>query len=419
MAQTLGLEAPLLVVCPAMARQVWKRQVETWWPARAADVAVIEIGEQRKTQTNQSRKGWQAQLARRVRVVSPGLLDVVRETALLSQPNAMVIIDEVHSYGNPASQQSIALREVLKNHTGLRAALSGTLIPNRLAGLWNPLDLMWPGRFGVGSARADGTPRVPFGFLMRYLEREWGKYGTSWGAQRQDTAAELRYRLSELSSRITRTEIAHLLPPCQVRPLPVVTETGKAAWLPWLEEAALGVHHMVLLFHRRASVHAAVKQLSFRRAIEGWVIRGITGADTPMARGKAIEEVYCASPGILISTMHAVKESIDLSWAERILLAELYWRPATLTQVIGRFGRPGGVPSILDVLCQAGSVYERMASVVADKLYDIATTMPKGQTEAALHGALAPPVGLEELTRVALSVVINDELLDEVEEDEL
>jgi len=222
-------------------------------------------------------------------------------------------------------------------------------------------------------------------------------------------------------SRITRKEISHLLPPCQVRAFP--QETGKSAdkvWKEWATEASLSANKVCLLFHRRASVHKAAAALQSLKS-HGWLIVATSGEDPATQRDGIIARAREAEKSILLTTMHAVKESINLSWVDRVLLAELYWRPATLTQVVGRFGRPGGVSTILDVMCLYGTVYERMAVSVSDKLLDSAGTLPEGQTEGALRGALGRTEEDEaNLMSLATSVVFDDEYaeLEEVNEDE-
>lgn len=394
---------PLLVVCPAMARETWRREAAKWTPG--ASVGVINCGQETK-QSKKKQAEWPGILDAQIRVVNPENLVVGRETKHLQRSQAALVLDECHQYVDPGSERSEALTALTAAFPGPVYGLSATPIPNRIMGVWNPVSLLRPGMFG----RQPDSGGVPWNFLWRYAEREWNGYGQVWGALRQDHAEELRFRLGHMMSRFTRGEIAHLLPACQVLPLGLGADRSQGqAWREWLDEAVAQHTHAVVAFHRRKSVHDAARRLG---GLPGVLVEAITGEQPAGVRDARIQRVAGAPRGVLLTTMHAVKESIDLSWAGRALLAELYWRPATLAQFVGRFGRPGGVGTLLHVLVRAGSVYERMAASVADKLLDTAAVLPEGKAEGQLRGALRPEISIEELARVAGSVCIDNEWAD-------
>ena len=88
--------------------------------------------------------------------------------------------------------------------------------------------------------------------------------------------------------------------------------------------------------------------------------------------------------------MHCVERGIDLGWNEQALFAELYWRPETLAQTFGRFGRVGNQKggTIIDVLSKPGSLGEKIALRLVDKFNAIGSLQRLGAVEQGLLGAL-------------------------------
>jgi hypothetical protein len=116
--------------------------------------------------------------------------------------------------------------------------------------------------------------------------------------------------------------------------------------------------------------------------------------------------------------MHAVCEAISLSWCHRALFAELYWRPKTLVQTVGRFPRlDGDTDIIIDVLCGADTVQAKMAVSISDKLLDQQKVLAVGAADEGLIGALSP-VNMEDELLAAAMHVAGDTSFAEVDEDE-
>ena len=375
----------VLVCCPAMVRRGWWRHFQSWWPARhegGEGVAVLDMSPARKTQSKKKRASWDEVLTRPTRIVSPHLLNADRERAFLDGGRRpVVILDEAHMLADPGSKQSVKVRRLLRDFRGAVLGATATPIPNRPIGCWNPFDLIWPQRLGVGQK---GKPAYSFAF--RYVERIANEYGSDPGGLHPVHGEELRRRLAYLMSRTTRAEIAHLLPPCTIRPYTVPPGSDLiAVAVEWAEMAALEGSHIALLTHKRASARDLAVALNGRNR----VVVHMDGSILAAERGRRLDWLQAQPSGILVSTLHAVARGISLSWCTRAALAELYWSPEQLEQVLGRFARLDGTEAaVVDVFCGATTVQERMAFAVNEKLYDQAALMDESSTAAGLRKAL-------------------------------
>jgi superfamily II DNA or RNA helicase len=397
----------LLVVAPAMARRGWQREFCTWWPDRFGsleDVASIDMTPTRKTQSKKKAATWERVLQLPARVVSPELLNAAREREWLDGgTRPAVMLDEVHMYVQPAAKRSGVVRKLLSKYRGTLYGCTATPIPNRPDGAWNLFDLIWPRRFGAGYGK-----KVAYGFVERYMEREYNAYGSRPVSLREEHAEELRRRLTWMMSRTTRTEVAHLLPSRQLLPLTLLpTDDVDSAVLEWTTNALAETTHVVVLTHRRKRAKHLAQLLGGANTETPLV--HIDGATPATQRGERLDWLKAQPRGILVSTMHAVARSISLSWAARGLIAELYWSPERLVQVVGRFARLDGTEgAVIHVMCGGGTVQERIAVSVSDKLWDMKALIPEGETEQGLSSALSG--GEDDLLEAAYCVCSDAEL---------
>lgn len=377
----------VLICTPAMVRRSWWQHFQSWWPERhegGEGLAVLDMSPARKTQSKKRRASWEEVLSRPVRIVSPQLLHAAREREFLDGGRRpMVVLDEAHMLADPGSQQSLKARRLLKDFRGAVLGATATPIPNRPIGCWNLFDMIWPQRFGVGQ-----KGKQAYSFAFRYVERIVGEYGSVPGGLHPVHGEELRRRLSYMMSRTTRAQIAHLLPPCSIRPYTVTPGTPPlAAVREWLEAALLEGSHVAILTHKRAAAKDLAVALN-SAMLNRPVVHIDGGVPTP-ERGRRLDWLREQPGGILVSTLHAVNRGISLSWCTRAVLAELYWSPEQLEQLLGRFGRLDGVePGVVDVFCGATTVQERMAFAVTAKLFDQAALMAESSTAAGLRQAL-------------------------------
>jgi len=256
-------------------------------------------------------------------------------------------------------------------------------------------------------------------FGVRYTNAKRTQWGWTYPGINELFQEELKYRLAQWSSRTTQDEVAHLLPAMSVRTL-----EGEPGWDPhimakqWAEDALTETPHVCILTHLRKSARAIAELWP-----EGSNVTLITGDEPAEKRREMLDKLKDQESSILVATMHSVARGVSLTWYKRTLMAELYWRPETLEQVLGRFCRLGATPirALLDVLVIPGTLGERIAERVLDKVEAINALAKEGRSAGMLREALATRGGddfLEGIRAAAESRIEGDYSLVAEEDDE-
>jgi len=147
-----------------------------------------------------------------------------------------------------------------------------------------------------------------------------------------------------------------------------------------------GATHICVLTHLRESAHRLAEQLEKKLSVP---VVMLTGELPPRERHKAIAAAKALPSCVLVTTMHAVAEGIDLTVFTRATFAELYWQPKTIIQTLGRFSRLSGKqPSYCRIVVLEASLDEVIASTVLKKIADINKVVRAGQAEANLEDSL-------------------------------
>lgn len=394
----------ILVVAPAMARLVWAREFPAWWED-APPVGVIDMNPTRKTQTKKKKKTWSDVMRCPVRVISPALINLERETAFLDSGKPAIILDEAHIYADPKAKRCKALRFLVKGYSGCLFSCTATPIPNRPIGAWNLFDMMWPRRFGVSKGG-----KVSKSFEYRYLDREYCQFGSKPTGLSSIHGDELGDRLKYMMSRTTRAEIAHLLPKFQIDPIPLDPHADVELHAEeWVGQQLQEVTHVAVFRYHRATAAALARRLSDR----GYNVVHVDGSVPTGKRDELLQNLRAAPTGVLVSTIGAVARSISLSWASRSLLADLYWSPEQLVQLSGRQARLDAdvsVGALMNVFVGQSTVQERIAFSVSEKLWDNAKLMKEGEIDKQLSGALSADISEDELLQAAFSVCSDEEM---------
>src|SRR3990167_6029917 len=198
----------VLIICPALVRQSWEDQLDAWWPAPP----LVEAAQTGTDARN---------MAAPIQLISYGLVHEVKQTGW-----DLIIVDEIHYVKTPDSVRSLAVRELVAANPGAYVlALTGTLMPNDIGDVWNPLDMLWPDRFGSH-----------WKFRNRYqnsyekiINEKTGESRTQFEGLNDLHAEELRLRLGALSTRVTRGDVAEYLPPFDIKliRMPVHVDTDQ------------------------------------------------------------------------------------------------------------------------------------------------------------------------------------------------
>lgn len=364
----------ILVICPALVREHWQRELDKWW-SEHPEVAIYETGKD----------------------FADGLANITitsYELAKYIDPKLAwdaIIVDELHYIKTGTAGRSKTLRKILSyNEDALAMGLTATPMTKEPKDLHHQLDALWPGRFGNF-----------WKFANRYCIVEKSRFGTNITGLNEDHADELNGRLDELSSRVTKQEVAHLLPPFLVQATRIapkrkhnvreVLEDFSSCVRKKHEQRLDGLilratsdkirkvveqvdqglesgNKVCVLTHFRSSVDSIADELQARLGIN--TVR-ITGDLAMKKRMRAIEHA-CTSNDVMVATMHSVNVGIDLTAFTVAVFAELYWQPAEVIQAIGRFSRLSGtLPSTCYLMVMEGTLDEIIADTLFNRLRDI------------------------------------------------
>lgn len=383
----------ILVFTPAVVRAQWVDEFASWGMGLPPAMA-ITYGKTREKLTKAQLEQKAASYAADIQIVSYSLVEHVDTTGW-----DLVIFDECHRLKNPASKQSKLVRQLLQsNPTAAVLGLTATLFPDSITDIWNQLDLLWPARFGSASA---AVKYPSWKFCNRYSLDVGNEYGAKWSGINQAHKEELRLRLAAVSSRVTKHEVAHLLPPFLVSLNKIPSSAGFNSvedWalrqgkekLPfvkeWLDDALEESSHVCILTHLRKSADDIAEMCAEFKDIS---IFCITGEMEPSKRNEVLKCAAREPKAVIVATMHSVGIGINLGFCPRVLFAELYWRPETVIQALGRFdGFRAKEPVTATILCLQGTVDEAMASKVLDKIEAYSQALKASTSEEKLLESL-------------------------------
>lgn len=396
----------VLIVCPAPVRTNWKQELLDA-DFEEADIGVINCGPTAKLPSKPAEERRRQAYAAPIKIVSPELLKHCIEKY------DFIILDEADMFRRSTSQQSkLAAALMAANETTPTVELTATQIPNDVKDLWHQLHLLWPGKWGRPSKPPyEGS----FQFNNRYSLKRVSEYGTEWYGLNPDTADELRGKLARACHYVSREDVAPFLPARIVRRWEIPASADRVqAILDWCEDAMReGTHLSVQVYERKSARNLSnLLRKKFKRKTNVFTI---TGDNAPEARGQIREQWVSASRGILVSTMMSFGRGVSLTKADRALIAELWYVPGDLDQLMGRYARADkGVATPVDILVRAGSADERIAEIVIEKSKGIEQVTSGNQRGGELSAALETPV----LEGEALAAMANSLLLSWNDEDE-
>jgi hypothetical protein len=319
-----------LIICPAASRPQWEREAQRWLSLRPHGFFSFDKGKLGKKREQE----WALHcdpLQGRVTVISYGMVG----TAPLPLDYDFLIIDELHYLAYAKSKQSKAVAELLtKLKPGYRLGLTGTPLSNDAASAYNPLETIFPRRYGVFFSNK--SPERSY--AGHYTNVTWNGWGHEFSGLNDANAPELRARLELVSHRVTKKdpEVAALFPRIQPEALrkppdfeiaEVVKEeieagnnvaimcASQATWLRIEDELA------------RADLHPTV----------------LSGAESPEKRDKTLQAANERGASVVVASIAACAVTIDLSHFDSIHFLEYTEKPAQMVQVMGRNPSPKSV----------------------------------------------------------------------------
>jgi len=396
--------APVLVVCPAVAKGVWKREASAWRPEYKVTVL-------------SGRGSLRWPLAGELVIVNYDILQVRDETDetefFAACPKGLVLVgDEVHATKNAKAARTVAWRRLAvatQKAQGRVWGLTGTPLLNRGQELWAVLQSL--GLVSEAFRNWDHFVSLMGGYK--------GRYGYVWTRTPPDPGA-VGAAIKPVMLRRLRTEVLPDLPTKTYNTVTVdlskkTTKICDEAWglvqharadrsgpdeglsIGQVSEARAAlalakIDTLLSLVEEFEEAEEPIVVFSAHRAPidelatrEGW--KAITG-DTPNAERSEIEAAFQRGElkGVA-GTVRAAGVAITLTRAHQVIFVDRDWTPALNEQAedrVCRIGQDRGV-IVTDLVADHALDY-RLYEVLARKKALIQTTVEMGrQLEPTIH----------------------------------
>ena len=422
--------AAVIVVCPAIARENWRREFLTW-QKRPRRVAVL-------TNTKSlANKVWKSDV---LIVSSAAISNAATCSVLCDWANAgtLLILDEGQYFKTPDSARTRAVYGTMRksgisgglaHRCGATFVLSGTLMPNNTAEMWTHVRALFP------SLCYTSDPLV---YPVDYETwRDWFCYAqeTAYGVMIRGSRPGRTFggRFAEVALR-RRASILDLPPlrwgtvtiqPQKVAKMPPF-ETQEAEQLCEMillaagddesEEAAIAAAQVdaialaavrrwtglvkapgvveMLLNEQQAEPHPVVV-FFYHREVGANIVAAllnagqqaelIYGSTPPAARQSMIDAFQANRLRILVCQITVASTALTLTASRDVVFAETTWTPGDVLQAAKRCHRIGQMwPVLARLVTLAGSIDEVSGRVIGRKVRDLAAIDPEleGHTPA-------------------------------------
>lgn len=411
----------VLVICPAVARLVWQRELARWWPETVAPppFLVIEPG---VPVTRLPQAGWV--------VIAYSNLSTRKDpwVAQLRQEDwDLIIIDEcqylkgrsartVTAYGRAFDSAAPALTSRAK-HVWL---LSGTPAPNHVGELYPHLRALFPEALPAGCTNE-------YAFEARYCYVQDTQWGRRVAGSNRARLPELRERLKPHMLRWRRDDVLKDLPPLSFFDTPIsvaksldlsfgltgdifdddslirqlqAKETQMAtarrglglAKAPaaaafcdeLLDEMPIGERKLVLFAYHRDVIRYLADALPDRQPVV------VDGSTLPAARARAID-AFQGDPHtqVFIGQLVAAGTAITLTAAATEVFVECSWSPSENYQAALRIHRLGQHRACFcHFLYAPGSLDQAIMRTFRRKASELAQLLETPEQESAHHAKI-------------------------------
>lgn len=355
----------IVIVCPAVVKEVWKREIAKWWPVMLPYVSVM-------SGMRSTIAWWEGDS--KIAIFNYEILKAYEPL-----PSDLIVFDEGHYLQNYKSQRSIAAKAWAARAT-YKILLSATPMSTKPKNLHNLCETISPGRFG---------PFVKFkpvagGFAIAYCDgkqKTIDQQGTTvWDFEGSSNEAELAMRLKFFMLRRTKAEVMKDLPARSRQVIEVVVpaaaiipvdfedrdalraalDVSGAAKVPqaaiFAKDLVTGGQRVVLFSHLRETAFKLGKALK---------CPVVTGAMKVTDRHAVID----SKPEIIAATMDSLTTGVDMSWFSSAIFVDLDYVPWKVLQLEGRLHRFGQQSAVnFYYLVGLGTVDERIRDVVVARL---------------------------------------------------
>lgn len=378
----------VLIVCPALAKRHWQREVKRWTGHEATVLDGLEPTE--FPQTRYVICNYDILYGGRRADAAGKVFDVEHLPgwgATLAGRFLIVIFDEAHVLRGRGTRRGTAAKALCKG-VPVVWMLTGTPMPNYVRDLWAPVDIMSDGLFGGywtwsqvycdghkgtygyddrGSARLDELgPRLSYFVLGRTMEvaglelpakrREVYRIDVSATAPSVDAVSQQKAVANGLraTARAKRSAVVSMT-------VDALTAAQKVIVFCYMREQADSIAKDVKTKLPNASVFCTHGEMTS------------DGRDAQATNFRAAQ-----APAVFVATVDSVGVAISLVGAELMIFADLVPEPWKLLQAEGRGHRHGSTtPILVRYVIATGTIDEGIVESVIEKLSTIEQTLGK------------------------------------------
>lgn len=370
----------ILVVCPAIALEHWKREFKKWSPNRPE---ALILSSRNDTHCVRRPEGFV-----RPPVLASYNMAAQRKDELRGLAWDVLIVDECHFAGNPmaARTRMIYGKEGIGWNAGHIWALSGTPAPKTAASLWPML-------------RAFGAIGMTYpAFVQRYCRVDFMSQrpvGTN-----EERIPELRKIMEPYVLRRTRAEVAPEMSAIGfeflvVSPINAPKDIDVGADIMWHRDNASTAEYRIAAAYAKAL--PLVEEIAFaidnallkQTVVFGYhidpleaVVAGlrkrqiatelITGQTTRRDRELIQDSFRHGATQVLVANLLVAGTAIDLSAASHAYFLELDWVPANNVQAANRLvSMDKNTPVTCDVVTWPGSTDDRVQQVLTHRAREL------------------------------------------------
>ena len=362
---------PVVVVCPAIVREHWRREIAKWLRWEPSAVEVLTGKSSRPLTT------------RDVYIVNYDVLASWLHRLVPLAPR-IVVIDESHYVKNRRAQRAAAVADLVQGAVSV-IALTGTLVANRPDEALNQVRLVRPDLFPSWAA-----------FMKRYMGAEKGAYGWKVGQPSHLQELEERLRL-HLMVRRQKSQVLAELPELQRVTVPMgvdladynevlgpllkrlaskalttgqtiqdLTELRQAAaraklagTVEWIADLADAGNPIVVYAHHHWVLDRLAKALG---------APCLDGRTPQKQRREHIDLFQAGEVPVMVCGTRAVGVGIDLYRAQDCVTVEFDWSPSAHVQAEARLHRLGQAGSVTSYYVAAiGTIDEAMMAMLDAK----------------------------------------------------
>ncbi len=404
----LPVNAPVLVVCPKVAKGVWEAETAKWrsdltvtvisgrgnfrWPV-AGEMVIVNYdvlpGEKA------AKKGWAATLPVELQTAPQGVVLIADEAQTLKNS------------GTSRTSQFRALRDCAFAADGRVWLLTATPIMNRGAELWAMLQALSAGNQVYGS----------YARFTQLWNCEQTRYGTDWGQPEPEVASLLtnimlrrmkRDVLTELPAKTVRTVVVNGLSAGLRQSCDAVMKGGNLAKL------LADPKSNTLAFETLSKVRAALAEAKYDAAVElvetfedanepvvvfsahrapilalgkrpGWAC--ITGDTTDIERTAIAARFQAGELKGIAGTIKAIGVSLTLTRSSNGIFIDEEWTPSWNAQAQDRLNRIGQTRGVVITRLVADHPLDRrIAELLADKTAIISAAIDAASVGADVAG---------------------------------